>query len=161
MARLKEKWHKGHPLEELEVVRMESTSKRVWTILAALMAARWWFRCRLSGIDGKLVGGLARLEAAGDECSCLVIADGHLGIWGALCNVYPEAEEQRCWNHRIVNILKVPKREQPPALLILRQIPYAESRQEAERLKRVFQEWCRSRGLAPAPICWTRTGIGW
>ena len=81
----------------------------------------------------------------------LVIADGHLGIWGALCNVYPEAEEQRCWNHRIVNILaKVPKREQPTALLILRQIPYAESRQEAERLKRVFQEWCRSRGLAPA-----------
>ena len=44
----------------------------------------------------------------------------------------------------------MPKREQPPALLILRQIPYAESRQEAERLKRVFQEWCRSRGLAPA-----------
>ena len=44
----------------------------------------------------------------------------------------------------------MPKREQPTALLILRQIPYAESRQEAERLKRVFQEWCRSRGLAPA-----------
>ena len=82
----------------------------------------------------------------------LVIADGHLWHLGtALCNVYPEAEEQRCWNHRIVNILaKVPKREQPTALLILRQIPYAESRQEAERLKRVFQEWCRSRGLAPA-----------
>ena len=35
---------------------------------------------------------------------------------------WSEAEEQRCWNHRIVNILaKVPKREQPPALLILRQ----------------------------------------
>ena len=31
--------------------------------------------------------------------------DGHLGIWGALCNVYPEAEEQRCWNHSIINIL--------------------------------------------------------
>ena len=107
-----------------------------------------------------MVRGVTRLEAAGDECSSS--ADGHLGIWGALCNVYPEAEEQRCWNHRIVNILatEVPKREQPTALLILRQIPYAESRQEAERLKRVdFQEWCRSRGLAPAAD--TRTGIGW
>ena len=25
----------------------------------------------------------------------LVIADGHLGIWGALRNVFPEADEQR------------------------------------------------------------------
>ena len=50
------------------------------------------------------------------------------------------------------NILaKVPKREQPTALLILRQIPYAESRQEAETPQAgFFQEWCRSRGLAPA-----------
>ena len=39
----------------------------------------------------------------------------------------------------IANILaKVPKREQPTALLILRQIPYAESRQEAERLQAGF-----------------------
>ena len=61
------------------------------------------------------------------------------------------------------NILaKVPKREQPPALLILRQIPYAESRQEAERLKRVFQEWVPPQRLGSGGrICWTRTGIGW
>ena len=74
----------------------------------------------------------------------LVIADGHLGIWGALCNVYlagitaSSISWPRCPNGAA------------HALLILRQIPYAESRQEAERLKRVFQEWCRSRGLAPA-----------
>ena len=92
----------------------------------------------------------------------LVIADGHLGIWGALCNVYPEAEEQRCWNHRIVNILaKVPKREQPTALLILRQIPYAESRQEAERLKRVFPGVVPKQRLGSGADLLTRTGIGW
>ena len=81
----------------------------------------------------------------------LVIADGHLGIWGALRNVYPEAEEQRYWNHRILNVLdKIPKSQQKSSKLILRQIPYAETRQEAERLKGRFQHWCRKRGLEQA-----------
>ena len=31
------------------------------------------------------------------ECPRLAVGDGHLGIWGALRNVYPEAAEQRCW----------------------------------------------------------------
>ena len=84
-------------------------------------------------------------------CPRLVIGDGHLGIWGALRNVYPQAEEQRCWNHRIVNLLaKLPKGVHKPALLILRQIPYAETREEAQRLKQVFQHWCRQRGLTQA-----------
>jgi transposase-like protein len=29
----------------------------------------------------------------------LLIADGHLGIWAALAEVFPEVAEQRCWNH--------------------------------------------------------------
>ena len=66
-------------------------------------------------------------------------------------NVYPQAEEQRCWNHRIVNLLtKLPKRVHKPALLILRQLPYAETREAAQRLKKVFQHWCRQRGLTLA-----------
>ena len=65
-----------------------------------------------------------------------LMADGHLGIWGALRNVFPEADEQRCWNHRIVNLLaKIPKGRHKAALLMLRQIPYAETRQEAEQVK--------------------------
>ncbi len=79
------------------------------------------------------------------------LADGHLGIWGALCNVFPEAEEQRCWNHRIVNVLaKISKSHYKPALLMLRQIPYAETRQEAKRLKGRFQHWCHKKGLEAA-----------
>ena len=105
---------------------------------------------------------LRDLKRRGMNAPRLVIADGHLGIWGALCNVYPEAEEQRCWNHRIVNILaKVPKREQPTALLILRQIPYAESRQEAERLSGFSRSGAEAEAWLRRPICWTRTGIGW
>ena len=70
---------------------------------------------------------------------------GHLGIWGA-SNVYPQAAEQRCWNHKIVNVLaKLPKRQQDQAKLMLRTAP---TRREAERLRTVFTRWCgdHSRG---------------
>jgi len=76
-----------------------------------------------------------------------VIGDGHLGIWGALRNVYPEAAEQRCWNHRIVNVLdRLPRQEQAVALDLLRKIVYAETVEQAERAKATFQRWCRERG---------------
>ena len=41
-------------------------------------------------------GFLRDLRARGMGSPKLVIGDGHLGIWGALRNIYPEAEEQRC-----------------------------------------------------------------
>jgi len=69
---------------------------------------------------------LRDLKARGESCPRLVIGDGHLGIWSALCNVYPEANEQRCWNHRILNVLdKIPKKLQNQGKLPLKQIPYA------------------------------------
>ena len=72
---------------------------------------------------------LRDLQARGMNAPKLVIGDGHLGIWGALCNVYPEAAEQRCWNHRIVNILDtLPKNALAQALLYLKVIPYAHTR---------------------------------
>jgi transposase-like protein len=79
----------------------------------------------------------------------LVIGDGHLGIWGALAAVYPTAEEQRCWNHRILNLLdKLPHRLQPETKSLLTKIPFADSRAEAERQKGVFQTWCTKKGVA-------------
>ena len=55
---------------------------------------------------------LRDLRDRGMNCPKLVVGDGHLGIWGALRNVYPDAEEQRCWNHKIINVLdKLPKRQ--------------------------------------------------
>jgi transposase-like protein len=62
-------------------------------------------------------GGLLReLKRRGMTPPALVIGDGHLGIWGALREIYPESEEQRCWNHRIVNLLdRVPKKRQDEA----------------------------------------------
>jgi hypothetical protein len=37
---------------------------------------------------------------------------------------------------------KLPKRLQPEGRRLLTAIPYAETREEAERQKRVFQAWC-------------------
>ncbi len=86
---------------------------------------------------------LRDLRDRGLNCPGLVVGDGHLGIWGALRNVWPEVGEQRCWNHKILNVLdKLPKRQHDQARLMLRNIPYAETRAEAERLRRVFTRWC-------------------
>jgi putative transposase len=92
---------------------------------------------------------LRDLKARGLVAPKLVIGDGHLGIWGALTSVFPEAAEQRCWNHRIVNVLdKLPLTQQAAARSLLTKIPYAETREEAERQKRAFQAWAAKHGQA-------------
>ena len=35
----------------------------------------------------------------------LMLADGGLPIWSAVDQVWPEAAQQRCWNHKIPNVL--------------------------------------------------------
>ena len=48
---------------------------------------------------------LRDLRDRGMDAPRLVVGDGALRLWAALCNVFPETDEQRCWNHRIVNVL--------------------------------------------------------
>lgn len=97
---------------------------------------------------------LRDLHQRGLQLPRLVIGDGHLGIWGALRNVYPETEEQRCWNHKILNVLdKLPKQQQAAATKLLCQIPYAETRREAERRRGQFVRWCAQRGYPEAAQC--------
>ena len=94
---------------------------------------------------------LRDLRDRGMPAPRLVIGDGHLGIWGGLRNVYPEADEQRCWNHRILNVLdKLPKQYHAAALEMLRKLPYAETVKEAEKARACFQRWCREKGFDPA-----------
>ncbi len=88
-------------------------------------------------------GLLRDLKRRGLKAPRLVIGDGHLGIWGALREIYPEASEQRCWNHRLVNIIdKLPKKKQGEGRELLKQIPFGDSRREAELRRRQFQSWC-------------------
>jgi transposase-like protein len=94
---------------------------------------------------------LRDLKRRGLSAPQLVIGDGHLGIWGALAAVFPAAQEQRCWNHRIVNILdKLPRTRQAEARSLLTTIPYAETREGAERAKQAFQTWATKCGQAEA-----------
>ncbi len=73
----------------------------------------------------------------------LAIADGALGFWAALRDVYPKVEEQRCWVHKIANVLdKLPKRLQPRAKSHLHEIMRAEGRKTAlEELARFQVEY--------------------
>ncbi len=69
----------------------------------------------------------------------LFVADGNLGAWAALAQVWPQTREQRCWNHRIINVLdQLPKKLQPGARELLCEIPYAPTRVEAERRRDGF-----------------------
>ncbi len=84
---------------------------------------------------------LRSLKARGLPSPRLTIADGHLGIWEALGEIYPESAAQRCWNHKLLNVLdQVPRREQPAARALLGQLPYAETQAQGERLGRQFAE---------------------
>lgn len=69
----------------------------------------------------------------------VTVADGHLGIWGALRDVALGEAEQRCWNHKLTNVLDhLPTREWPEARALLRRLPYAETQEDCERLRDQF-----------------------
>lgn len=74
----------------------------------------------------------------------LATGDGALGFWAALREVYPETREQRCWVHKIANVLdKLPKRVQPRAKEMLHEIMRAPDRasamEDVERFSKEFQ----------------------
>ena len=84
---------------------------------------------------------LRGLRERGLQAPKLVVADGHLGIWSALDSLYPEASQQRCWNHKILNVLdRLPKKRQTEARALLCAMPYAETRAECEQLRRQFAQ---------------------
>jgi putative transposase len=56
-------------------------------------------------------GVLRDLRDRGLNRPLVVVGDGALGIWAALREVWPQTRPQRCWNHRVLNVLdKLPKR---------------------------------------------------
>lgn len=80
-----------------------------------------------------------------------MIADGPLGIWAALAEQPPPAAEQRCWNHRLLNVLDaLPKRLHPEATSLLKAWPYAETQAACEQLRDQFSR--RYRALAPKAV---------
>ena len=86
---------------------------------------------------------LRDLKRRGLRDPVLAIGDGALGFWAAVREVWPETAEQRCWVHRIANVLdKLPRSLQPRAKQALHEIMYAETRAAAEReITRFAQEY--------------------
>jgi putative transposase len=79
------------------------------------------------------------------------IADGHLGLWAALGEQYPTLAEQRCWNHKIVNVLDaLPKKQQVEARTLLCDLPYAETQAACEVLREKFTT--RYQKVAPKAV---------
>ena len=85
------------------------------------------------------LGVLRDLRRRGLKLGRLTIADGHLGIWSALGEIHPHGDEQRCWNHKITNVLDaMPRRVRNEAGEYLRRIPYAQTLRECEGLRDAF-----------------------
>ena len=171
IARLKAGWQaeydtwKRRQLDELEPVYvwadgiyvkagLEKDKAAMLVLIAALRDGRKVVLAVESGYRESTESWTALLrdlKARGLRAPRLLIADGHLGIWGAVRAIFPTIGEQRCWNHRIVNVLDVlPKKLQVEARELLTKIPYAETRAAAERQKREFQTWATKKGVAAA-----------
>jgi putative transposase len=76
---------------------------------------------------------LRDLKRRGLRAPVVAVGDSALGFWAAVGNVWSETREQRCWVHRLANVLdKLPKRLQPKAKQALHAIMEAPTRAEAE-----------------------------
>jgi transposase-like protein len=75
---------------------------------------------------------LRDLKRRGMGAPVLAVGDGALGFWGALREVFPATRAQRCWVHKVANVLSaLPKSAQPTARRMLAEIRDAEDREHA------------------------------
>lgn len=71
----------------------------------------------------------------------IAVGDGAMGFWKALDEVFPGTRHQRCWVHKIANVLnKFPKSMQPTVKTDLREIWQADTRAAAETAMDTFAE---------------------
>ncbi len=86
---------------------------------------------------------LRSLIDRGMTAPMLAIGDGALGFWSAIrnCEGFEKTEEQRCWVHKIANVLdKLPKRLQPDAKTLLHDMMKAATEADAEKSKESFEK---------------------
>lgn len=159
IERLKAKWQREYEewrqmdLSKLEVVYqwadgiyikagLEKDKAALLIIIGALTNGKKVFLACESGYresKESWSGVLRDLTARGLRLGRLTIADGHLGIWSALGEQHPKGKQQRCWNHKIRNVLDCfPKRMRPEAGEYLKRIPYAETLSECNQLRDTF-----------------------
>lgn len=91
---------------------------------------------------------LRDLKRRGLRPPLLAIGDGALGFWAAVREVWPETKEQRCWVHKIANVLdKLPKSLQGKAKRLLHEIMNAPTRKESDKAIKRFSDEFRAKYL--------------
>ena len=82
---------------------------------------------------------LRSCKRRGMRAPVLAAGDGALGFWAAVREVFPDTKEQRCWFHKIANVLNaLPKSAQPGAKAALAEIWNAEDKEHAEQAAKAF-----------------------
>ena len=75
---------------------------------------------------------LRDLKRRGMRAPVLAVGDGALGFWGALREVFTATRAQRCWVHKVANVINaLPSSVQPTARRMLAEIRDAEDRPHA------------------------------
>ena len=75
----------------------------------------------------------------GMRAPVLAVGDGALGFWKAVRDVFPATAEQRCWFHKIGNVLAaLPKSAHPGPKEALAEIWNAQDKQHAQAAARAF-----------------------
>jgi transposase-like protein len=159
ISRLKAKWQleyeewKQQDLSSLKVVYqwadgiyvkagLEKDKAALLIIIGALTTGKKVFLACESGYRESKESWsevLRDLTGRGLKLGKLTIADGHLGIWSALSEIHPAGKEQRCWNHKIRNVLDCfPKRIRAEAAEQLKQIPYAKTLKACTAIRDAF-----------------------
>lgn len=154
LVRLTERWQgdyeawRARPLDDLEVVYLWADGLYVraglgagkaclLVVLGALSDGTKTVLAVESGERESTESWLAVLRALkgrGLRAPALTVADGHLGLWGALATIYPTSAEQRCWTHRVRNVLDaVPRSARAEVAGWLRPVMYAPTRAACER----------------------------
>ena len=69
----------------------------------------------------------------------IAVGDGALGFWKAIDEIFPATRHQRCWVHKVANVLnKVPKSVQPSMKADLREVRDAPDRATAKIAITIF-----------------------
>lgn len=129
--------------------RLEDDAQCLLVIIGATPEGKKEFVGLIDGVRESALswkGLLLDLKRRGLEIAPeLAIADGALGFWKAIEEVWPKTRGQRCWVHKTANVLnKLPKSQQSRAKRALHDIWMAETKAGAEA---AFDAFIESYGL--------------
>jgi len=165
LQRLKEKWAveyehgQGTPIEESQLaylwadgIYVKAGLGKEKTALLVVIGAMQDGSKRVLAVEvgyreskDSWAAVLRQLKQRGLTTVRLIVGDGHLGLWAAVAEVFPEAGEQLCWNHKMRNALEaLPKHAYPKAKPHLTAMMYAETRDQAGRERQRFETTLRA-----------------